>query len=118
MPLGDFEVKFFDNGWMAKLRRKLNFGTAMEKVVRRVLIEARHNAPVKTGRLKKSITGHVENFGTKGVIRSDVSYARYVEYGTRYIAPRYYIKRAIDKEVNKGAIRADFEQDARRQLEG
>lgn len=110
------EVKFFDNGWIARLRRRLNFVNPMEKVVRRILIRARHNAPVRTGRLKASIRGRVEMFGMKGVVYSDLSYSGYVEFGTRYMQPRYYIRRAI--ETDSAELRADFQHEVRRQIEG
>lgn len=72
--------------------------------------EAKRNATdyprVRTGRLRSSITGLVSTKdarprmiliaggNTKG---APVNYARYVEFGTRYIKPRLFMGRAMKK---------------------
>lgn len=72
--------------------------------------EAKRNATdyprVRTGRLRSSITGLVSTKdasprmilmaggNTKG---APVNYARYVEFGTRYIRPRLFMGRAMKK---------------------
>lgn len=72
--------------------------------------EAKRNATdyprVRTGRLRSSITGLVDTKNarprlllvaggnTKG---APVNYARFVEFGTRYIRPRLFIGRAMQK---------------------
>ena len=72
--------------------------------------EAKRNATdyprVRTGRLRSSITGLVSTKDarprmilmaggkTKG---APVNYARYVEFGTRYIKPRLFMGRAMKK---------------------
>ena len=72
--------------------------------------EAKRNATdyprVRTGRLRSSITGLVDTKNarprlllvaggnTKG---APVNYARFVEFGTRYIRPRLFMGRAMQK---------------------
>lgn len=72
--------------------------------------EAKRNATdyprVRTGRLRSSITGLVDTKNarprlllvaggnTKG---APVNYAKFVEFGTRYIRPRLFIGRAMQK---------------------
>lgn len=47
-------------------------------------------APVDTGRLKRSLRAQAVEGGA--AFGSDVHYAGYQEFGTRYIEPRLYIK--------------------------
>ena len=68
---------------------------------------------VRTGRLRSSITGL---FNTKGgnprlLLRaggdsggSPVNYARYVEFGTRYMQPRLFMGRAVDRIQQSGDL--------------
>tara|TARA_R100000664_G_C2753150_1_gene140509 strand:- start:395 stop:790 length:396 start_codon:yes stop_codon:yes gene_type:complete len=61
---------------------------------------------VRTGRLRSSITGLVDakNGNPRVVLRaggdtsgSPVNYARYVEFGTKYMYPRLFMGRAVQK---------------------
>ena len=61
---------------------------------------------VRTGRLRSSITGLVDtkNANPRVVLRaggntsgSPVNYARYVEFGTKYMYPRLFMGRAVQK---------------------
>lgn len=45
------------------------------------------STPVDTGRLRSSVSSQV--YGSTAKIGTNVQYAQYVEYGTRYIEPRY-----------------------------
>ena len=68
---------------------------------------------VRTGRLRSSITGL---FDTKGgnprlLLRagggsggSPVNYAQYVEFGTRYMQPRLFMSRAVDRIQQSGDL--------------
>ncbi len=65
---------------------------------------------VRTGRLRSSITGLVDApLGSPRVVLraggsssgSDVDYAEYVEYGTRYIKPRLFLGRAVNAESER-----------------
>ena len=65
---------------------------------------------VQTGRLRSSITGLVDApLGAPRVVLraggsssgSDVDYAEYVEFGTRYIKPRLFLGRAVRSESER-----------------
>lgn len=79
---------------------------AMQKVAGQIKAAAQRNAPVRTGRLRKSINTRVEHQGAVLIVEAATPYARYVEEGTRYMRPRYYMKRAI--EGNRAEIQQAF----------
>jgi len=66
--------------------------------------DAKRNAPVLTGRLQASITSEVitRNKVLMGVVGSNVSYAPFVEYGTRRMRARRFLQNAL--EDNEGEI--------------
>lgn len=66
-----------------KLIERLKRNEDYEEMLDAIVIKAKHNCPVDTGRLKDSIRW--EKRGTnKYIIIVDVPYAKYIEYGTRY----------------------------------
>ena len=69
---------------------------------------AKRNAPVKTGRLRRSIRGYVGGF--RGVIYSELIYARRQEFGNRRMP--YFVRRgwisAISYLRRLGYTGADF----------
>ena len=92
--------------------------------------EAKRNATdyprVRTGRLRSSITGLVSTKdarprmilmaggNTKG---APVNYARYVEFGTRYIKPRLFMGRAM-KKIATNEVRKELRNLLRLSVEG
>ena len=71
---------------------------------------ATSNPKVQSGRLRSSITGLVDApLGSPRVVLraggsssgSDVDYAEYVEFGTRYIKPRLFLGRAVRSESER-----------------
>ena len=77
------------------------------KLERQAKKNATEDPSVRTGRLRSSITGFVDApMGTPRVVlraggsssNQDVDYAKYVEFGTRYIRPRLFLGRAINAE--------------------
>lgn len=54
---------------------------AMQRIVLIAEGNAKRNAPVKTGNLRRSITSSVEDAGTRGIVGSNVVYARIVHEG-------------------------------------
>lgn len=52
------------------------------------------NTPVVTGTLRRSV--HTERTGTGYTVGTDVEYAPFVEYGTRYMAARAPATRAVE----------------------
>jgi len=68
------------------------------EVGRQIVVRARAYAPVRTGALRASI---YETITHDLVLRvgAYVYYAIFQEYGTRYIAPRYFMTRAIQENL-------------------
>ena len=84
-----------------------------ELVVRR----AKALAPVRTGRLRASIEAMIAQnrtaqgrfaSGFNAVISTDVDYAGYQEFGTRFIRPRRFMRGAV--EESDSDIRMTFER--------
>jgi len=74
------------------------------------------NTPVVHGNLRRSIQSRFPEFGkgevfssTNGVV--DVSYALYVEYGTKYFAPRAMFRKGA--EISKDRIMQIFSEEAK-----
>lgn len=66
--------------------------------------EARRRVPVRTGALQRSIRSRVIKKGEEVTIElvaggGEVDYARYVEEGTSRMAPRPYLRPAVDKAL-------------------
>lgn len=58
-------------------------------------------SPVDTGQLKRSITLDIKDKGLTAVIAPHVNYAAYVEYGTRYMNAKPYIRPAFNSQILK-----------------
>lgn len=71
--------------------------------------DAQRFAPVDTGRLRASITIEVKTMTNEilGVVGSDVEYAPYQEFGTKFMQGRFYLTNAFKK--NAAAIRRRIE---------
>ena len=82
-----------------------------EDIARRIAEEARCRAPFRTGRLRDGIyTLHLE----PDVVVSDVFYSRFFEDGTSKMAPRPFLRPAIEQviaEVEAGDASFDFGED-------
>ena len=59
--------------------------------------EAKIYAPVRTGKLKNSISHSIEKETKTGTVYSDVKYAPYVEAGTSKQKAQPFLQRAVDK---------------------
>jgi HK97 gp10 family phage protein len=66
---------------LSKQERDRRIKDGMTKAVLELEREAKRNAPVRTGRLRSSITHRVEDGGWTGIVGTDVRYARIVEEG-------------------------------------
>lgn len=55
---------------------------------------AKERVPVKTGTLRRSIHSVFENGGLRGICGPSVFYAAFVEFGTRHMAARPYMRPA------------------------
>jgi HK97 gp10 family phage protein len=61
-----------------------------------VSTEAKSLAPVKTGALRGSITFELRGMQVR--VGSDLVYAKYQEFGTRYIKPKYFLRGAYERK--------------------
>jgi HK97 gp10 family phage protein len=86
--------------------------TAVKKVVSTngaaMTKQAKRNAPVDTGFLKRSITGHKEDSGLTAVSEASAEYAGYVEYGTRFQPAQHYMRDAWKTQGEK--FKSDLEK--------
>ena len=84
---------------MKKVDMKKELEEAVEAIAYMIEGEAKRICPVRTGRLRASIhTGKIE----EGVyyVGTNVYYAPYVEFGTRKMAARPYLRPAAKKVVS------------------
>lgn len=77
--------------------------------------ESQRTAPVDTGQLKARINvTSIQDRGrhAEATLQSDVPYAGFVEYGTRYQSPNPYFRRGRDqaaREVSRVGVRLETE---------
>lgn len=57
---------------------------------------AKQIVPVKTGNLRRSIHSVFENGGLRGIVGPSVLYGKFVEFGTRRMAARPYMRPAAE----------------------
>lgn len=69
-------------------------------------------APVKTGLLRRSIHSVFENGGLTGLVGPSVLYGKFVEFGTRRMGARPYMRPAAEQVLPK------FVDDVKRALGG
>jgi hypothetical protein len=68
----------------------------MQRVVLTALRHSQMRTPVKTGDLHRSETTRVESTGERGYLGTNVTYAPYVHYGTKYMAARPFFEEGIE----------------------
>lgn len=76
----------------------------VEKAAFELEARAKLEVPVDTGNLRNSIRTTFENGGFTGVVATNVEYAIYVEYGTRFMTARPYFTPAVEQ------VKASFER--------
>lgn len=70
----------------------------LQELGRNIADEARASAPVRTGKLRASIEAEDTNDGSK--VSATATYAGFVEFGTRYMAGRGFLSRAVDRVID------------------
>lgn len=55
--------------------------------------------PVRSGYLKRSETPSIKDDGMTGEVEAMADYSAYVEYGTRYMYGRFYMKKGIQQQL-------------------
>jgi HK97 gp10 family phage protein len=92
--MADVEVKMTSNRKELEKELKEAVERALEAVGLTAEAYAKLDCPVDTGRLRNSISHAVDVNEEAAYIGTNVEYAPYVEYGTRRMAPRPYLKPA------------------------
>jgi HK97 gp10 family phage protein len=77
---------------LAKIQDQINAG--LDEAGNEIVIYAQQIVPVRTGRLRNSITYTVAD--GQLIIMATAPYAKYVEFGTRRMRAEPYIRPAID----------------------
>lgn len=60
---------------------------------------AKQKCPVRTGALRRSIHTVLSNGGMRAVVGPSVDYSAYIEFGTRHMAARPYMRPAAEAEL-------------------
>ena len=70
-----------------------------QKLMTRIVLTVQGNSqrvtPVKTGTLKRSETTRVEDGGNRGIVGTNVSYARFVHDGTKRMKARAFFEEGL-----------------------
>lgn len=69
----------------------------VQKATYDVEARAKQVVPVKTGTLRRSIHSVFSNGGLTGIVGPSVSYSAFVEFGTRRMAARPYMRPAAEQ---------------------
>jgi len=77
----------------------MHVNRALQRVGEDMHMDARRMCPVKTGRLRDSIYSKVEHWILK--LGATAPYAIFVELGTRYMEPYYFLTEAINLNLPK-----------------
>ncbi|MEM2225722.1 MAG: HK97 gp10 family phage protein [Candidatus Caldarchaeum sp.] len=72
----------------------------LEETAVKTAEKAREYAPVRTGRLRKSIS-HRKVGKTKYMVEAAAPYAGYVEFGTSRFPPRGFMRRALSEALRE-----------------
>ena len=80
---------------------KRRFLTRVALIVER---NAKKRARVRTGHMRRSITYQVQ--GDRAIVGTNVKYAPFQEFGTRYITPNRFLRGGL--EDSQGAIRREI----------
>lgn len=62
---------------------------------------AMRKCPVQTGQLKRSIMLSVSDKGLTATVAPHTDYAPYVEYGTRYMSAKPFVRPAFNEQIPK-----------------
>jgi HK97 gp10 family phage protein len=79
------------------LEKHLN--VAADVFAQEVLARAKETVPVDTGDLQASI--YIAETSDGAAIGSNLEYAPYVEFGTIYMTPNAFLRRAVTDVINK-----------------
>lgn len=96
---GEFVEVIEDNTGEVSLAIRQAIRAAMREIGERAVKYATELVPVRTGNLKSSIAYDADD--RQVIIGSDVTYASYVEEGTRRMRPRPYLRPAMVNHLDE-----------------
>jgi HK97 gp10 family phage protein len=85
----------------------------LAEVLPQIKQDAKSFAPYKTGKLKRSIKTKIDRIKLAGSVYTEVRYSHLVEFGTNIMAPRPYLRPAIDR--NRKEVYRVFRRELSRQ---
>lgn len=104
----DIEIKGLDEVADRMTVRGKNIKDALNRAIKKSVFILEKNlkieSPVRTGRLRNSIHAGIVIGDLQGSIGPTVLYAKFVNYGTRFITPNPFIQRGANaslKEINQ-----------------
>jgi len=71
----------------------------VQKAAFRIEADAKAKVAVKTGTLRRSIHTVISNGGLTGIVGPSVLYGKFVEFGTRRMGARPYMRPAAEKQL-------------------
>lgn len=88
-----------DNAQLVSMEIRRAIRSALREIGERAVGYATDTVPVRTGNLRSSIAYDADD--SQVIIGSDVTYASYVEEGTRNMRPRPYLRPAIVNHLDE-----------------
>lgn len=103
-------------GKVDKINRHMEiaFKKGAKIVEREVKLSITDVRAVRTGRMRSSVDGGTIFKPFAAEIAPTVSYATFVDQGTRFIRPRHFMKKGADKA--RGAVQQAFSEEVRKAL--
>ena len=84
-------IKVYDKEVMAIINSEMT--RRLDVVATEIKKQAKENAPVVTGDLRRSIERTVDK--NSASVGTDIFYAKFVEFGTKKQSPQYFLTRAV-----------------------
>jgi len=99
MEIDTMNEKWFIKGMFEAVEKQMKYRLVL--IGELVKSKARKNAPFKTGTLRNSIDYEVEEENKLVRIGTNVEYAAFLEFGTKFITPRFFLTHAYNESIPK-----------------
>jgi HK97 gp10 family phage protein len=94
--------------------KNIDLTPALTEATRKVQRTAKDLAPVRSGRLRASISTKVDRKKQIGIVGTNVEYAPFLEFGTRKMKAQPFLNPAL--EINRKGIQQDVQKYIKDQL--
>lgn len=111
-------VEYIDNSDNVRKGIRDFVDIAVKKSIKVMERNVKVNTPVKHGHLRRSIRSRMTGFGQGEVYNEavqggkEINYAVYMEYGTKYVAPRAMFRKGVGQSEER--IQQIFKEEAKR----